>query len=178
MKVNKPKAHKQASHCVKWIPDVFFLNYIVTTTARSTYSNTLYGYSSYGKIFPILTFKFPIKPSWTWGVGDTVRVHPEMRAATDWLSTDSLDVTLACDDQPRCLSWSEGLSLVVLWHGEMLGSYGHFQSLSHCAYWSEASYWFSSTQSSLDKFQARMMPCSIALRMFKEMKRMIFGGSS
>ena len=58
MKVNKPKAHKQASHCVKWIPDVFFLNYIVTTTARSTYSNTLYGYSSYGKIFLILTFKF------------------------------------------------------------------------------------------------------------------------
>ena len=123
-------------------------------------------------------FQVPIKPSWTWGVGDTVRVHPEMRAATDWLSTDSLDVTLARDDQPRCLSWSEGLSLVVLWHGEMLGSYGHFQSLSHCAYWSEASYWFSSTQSSLDKFQARMMPCSTALRMFKEMKRMIFGGSS
>ena len=27
--------------------------------------------------------------SWTWGAGDTFRDHPERRAETDWLSTDS-----------------------------------------------------------------------------------------
>ena len=26
MKLIKPKVHKEAPHCVKWIPDVFFLN--------------------------------------------------------------------------------------------------------------------------------------------------------
>ena len=68
--------------------------------------------------------------SWTWRAGDTVRYHPEMRAETDWLSTDFLDVTLACDDQPRCLSCGEGLSLVFFgiergWEAE-----GHYQFLA------------------------------------------------
>ena len=129
--------------------------------------------SSYGQTFLNLTLiKFPIWPSWTWGDGATVRDHPEMRAETDWLSPDILDVTLACDDQLRCLSWSEGLSLVVLWLERGWEAKGHYQSLSHCAYWSEAIVWLSSTQDSLDKSQARMMPCSTALRMFKDKKRM------
>ena len=111
--------------------------------------------------------------SWTWRAGDTVRYHPEMRAETDWLSTDFLDVTLAFDDQPRCLSCGEGLSLEVLWYGEKMGSLRPLPVFSHCACWSEASFWLSSSQNSLDKSQARMMPCSTTLRMFKRMKRII-----
>ena len=81
--------------------------------------------------FSILTLiKFSIWPSWTWGDGATVRDHPEMRAGTDWLSADFLDVTLARDDQSRCLSCGEGLSLVFFgiergWEAE-----GHYQFLA------------------------------------------------
>ena len=84
MKVNKPKAHKQASHCVKWIPVVFLLNYSAQLQQDPTIPLPCMVISSYGQTFLNLTLiKFPIWPSWTWGDGATVRDHPEMRAGTD-----------------------------------------------------------------------------------------------
>ena len=83
MKVNKPKAHKQASHCVKWIPVVFLLNYSAQLQQDPTIPLPCMVFSSNAKILLILTFKFPTLATWTWGDGDTVRDHPEMRAGTD-----------------------------------------------------------------------------------------------
>ena len=130
MKVNKPKAHKQASHCVKWIPVVILLNYSAQLQQDPTIPLPCMVFSSNAKILLILTFKFPTLAPWTWGDGDTVRYHPEMRAGTDWLSTDSLDVTLACDDQPRCLSCGEGLSLVFYGLERRWDAEGHYQFLA------------------------------------------------
>ena len=124
------------------IPVVILLNYWAQLQQDPTIPLPCMVFSSNAKILLILTFKFPTLAPWTWGDGDTVRYHPEMRAGTDWLSTDSLDVTLARDDQPRCLSCSEGLSLEVLWNGEKMGRQGHYQSFSHCACWSEAIFGF------------------------------------
>ena len=83
MKVNKLKAHKQASHCVKWIPVVILLNYSAQLQQDPTIPLPCMVFSSNAKILLILTFKFPTLAPWTWGDGDTVRYHPEMRAGTD-----------------------------------------------------------------------------------------------
>ena len=108
----------------KKIPDVIFPNYISSTTARSSYSITLYGYSSYGQNLLnshfSQVFNLDILDLGRWSQSQ----RPSWEEKEDRLTQpDNLDVTLADDDQPGCLCCSEGVSLEVLCFGEMVGSY-------------------------------------------------------
>ena len=157
MKVNKPKAHKQASHCGKRIPDVISHNYISPTTASSSYTITLYGYQfiwpdlsqfyfdqvSHLAILDLGRWCHCQRPSWdeSWD-RLTQPWHPWCNIGL-WRSTK----------MPQ-LKWrlESGGSVI----GEMMGRQGHYQFFSHCAPWSEASNWQSFPQHSLDKIQSRI----------------------
>ena len=143
MKVNKPKAHKQASHCVKWIPVVFLLNYSAQLQQDPTIPLPCMVFSSYGQTFLYSHFDQVShlaildlgrwchcqRPSWdeSWD-RLTQPWHPWCNIGL-WWSTK----------MPQ-LKWRFEPGGSVIW--EMMGRQGHYQFFSQCACWSEATFGF------------------------------------
>ena len=163
MKVNKPKAHKQASHLCQVDPWCLFSQLLSPTTARSNDASTLYGTSQMPS-----QFSFSLSSFQTWLLDLESWWHCQIpswdeswdRLTQHWFPWCNIGVWWSTKMPQLWWRFESG----VLWYRERMGSWRPLPVFSHCACWSEANFWLSSSWYSLDKPQARMMPCSTTLK--------------
>ena len=141
MKVNKPKAHKQASHLCQVDPWCLFSQLLSPTTARSNDASTLYGTSQKPS-----QFSFSLSSFQTWLLDLESWWHCQIpswdeswdRLTQHWFPWCNIGVWWSTK-MPQ-LMWRFESGGSVIWRED--GKTRPLPVFSHCACWSEATFGF------------------------------------